>query len=84
MVLVRIFQKMLINQYSISRVSHFCKSVGCPAFAYRLGQGQDFAKRFAAESDKLLNGPNMTELAKDRQDLTASVKQYRDKMAKFL
>ncbi len=54
------------------------------SLAYRLGQGQDFAKRFAEESDKLLNGPNMTELAKDRQDLTASVKQYRDKMAKLL
>lgn len=39
---------------------------------------------FAEESDKLLKGSSMTELAKDRQDLTASVKQYRDKMAKFL
>lgn len=52
--------------------------------AYRLGQGQDFAKRFAEESEKLLTGHNVTELAKDRQDLTASIKSYRDKMAKSL
>jgi hypothetical protein len=52
--------------------------------AYKLGDEKNFASRFKEESDKLMAEANLTELAKERDDLLASIKSYRDLMAKTL
>lgn len=50
--------------------------------AYRLGSDNAFVNRFKEESDKILSGPNLTALSKDRQDLFVEIKSYRDGVAK--
>jgi hypothetical protein len=52
--------------------------------AYHLGQREDFAKVFTEQSAKILSETNLTELGKERQDLMAAVKDYRDRMIQNL
>ena len=52
--------------------------------AFRLGATPDLAKRFAAESEKLLQSTNFTELAADRPDMFTEIKSYRNNLARTL
>jgi hypothetical protein len=52
--------------------------------AYRLGPAADLAKRFSDESETLLQSTNFTELAKDRPDMFAEIKAYRNSLARTL
>jgi hypothetical protein len=52
--------------------------------AYQIGNESDFAKRFTEGSDEILSSSNLTELDKDRKDLAAAVKDYRNRMLEKL
>lgn len=58
--------------------------IGLIQLAYQLDKKTDSPKRFTEESDKLLKAGNIAELAKERQDLIAALKEYRDRLAATL
>lgn len=58
--------------------------IGLVQLAYQLDKKPDSSKRFAEESDKLLMEGSIAELAKERQDLIAALKEYRDRLAEIL
>ena len=58
--------------------------IGLVQLAYQLDKKPDSSKRFAEESDKLLMEGSIAELAKERQDLIAALKEYRDRLAETL